>query len=756
MTEHGDEYSVDTRSLDVDPTQLSDNELVKIYHIEKRLKDAKKSDPLKPLQGRDVYLATTQKRHPRVLLLDGDRGTGKTSLLLTLVDRWRRVTEDEFAAKTARYEPAVGRLQSVDPGEEVDVVRKELRDAPRHVSVIDILDFDPLPRGMPIVAGIVQALRPIAEEYDRQKQLPEDCDEQETLLDSWHKLFRMAAVGWSSVPPGGGLVEQVLDREEQVKDWLKLGEKWQEFVSQLISQGQCLKGEHRLDEKAVLLIMVDDCDLQVSRISELLPALRLLYHPRLFFLVAGHKDHMLAMLKLDFLGRQTRLANAPPQRVPPDERPDDQWAEALSSASFEKVFPIRNRWRLERLSLAELLAFPRSQAATLETFLANWPYRPNRVGLAAYLKMMTQNEQEEMFRYWTYRTAQQLHQKVAEPSREEVNRSSSGATAADLLRHMLGANTDESQVIVKSTANDKTPYLVEYRSRGRVIAVFSPDFVDSSPTGDIVLSASAEFRIDRPEEAERKVDVLRKPSVPDLVAISLKEDRYGVETPRLQWDATLAIAWSRLDLPSHTMSFRWRPHRHPSPLRLLRWSAEWQGFLARIETESDYRQERIAYAWIWYQRAWAAKADSAEPLSPPDFFTLDFSESAALETFGKLVEQPPALYRDRWSTVTLPLLARPELGLPLVVQNACLAPLEKLKPKDREKWLVELRRLRFRAITDALEAAKLEGRARAPGWESSPPTITPEMIKMEIEALHRSMHNTSISPWERAIDRNAP
>jgi hypothetical protein len=106
--------------------------------------------------------------------------------------------------------------------------------------------------------------------------------------------------------------------------------------------------------------------------------------------------------------------------------------------------------------------------------------------------------------------------------------------------------------------------------------------------------------------------------------------------------------------------------------------------------------------------------------------------------------------------VTLPLLARPELGLPLVVQNACLAPLEKLKPKDREKWLVELRRLRFRAITDALEAAKLEGRARAPGWESSPPTITPEMIKMEIEALHRSMHNTSISPWERAIDRNAP
>jgi hypothetical protein len=605
---------------------------------------------------------------------------------------------------------------------------------------------------MPIVAGIVQALRPMAEEYDRQRQLPEECDQQETLADSWHKLFRMAAVGWTSVPQVGGLVEQVLDREEQVKDWLKLSEKWQEFVSELISQGQCLKGEHRLDEKAVLVIMIDDCDLQVGRISELLPALRLLYHPRLFFLVAGHKDHMLDMLKLDFLGRQRRLADAPPS-CEPDGRPLGQWATALASASFEKVFPIRNRWRLERLSLAELLAFPRSQSNKLESFLVGWPYRPNRVGLAKYLKMMTGNEQEEIFRYWTYRTAQQLHQKVAEPVAAEPDGNPSGAIAADLLRHMLGANTDESRVIVRPTKNDKTPYFIDYRERGKVIAVFLPDFVDASPTGDIVLSASAEFRINRPEPAEH--DGLGKPSVPDLIAISLKEDRYGVQTPRLQWDATLAIAWSRFDLPSHTMSFRWRPHRHPSPLRLLRWSAEWQRFLARIETESDYRQERIAYAWIWYQRAWGAKTDSDTVPNPPDFFELDFSRSAAPGTFAKVVEQLPGLYPDRWQTVTLPLMARPELGLPLVVQNACLAPLEELKPEDREKWLVELTRLRFRAITDALEAAKLEGRVPASTSESTPPTLTPEMIKSEIEAVHRSMHNSRMSPWERVVKSHA-
>jgi hypothetical protein len=751
MTERTDEYSIDTRSLDVDPTQLSDGELVKIYHIEKRLKDARNTDLLKPLKGRDAYMATTQKRHPRVLLLDGDRGTGKTSLLLTLVDRWRRGSEDDFVAKKARYEPAVERLQSVDPGEKVEAVRDKLRDIPRYVSVVDILDFDPLPDGMPIVAGIVQALRPMAEEYDRQKKLPEDCDDQETLVDSWHKLFRMAAVGWTSVPQAGGLVEQVLDREEQVKDWLKLGEKWQEFVSELISQGQCLKGEHKLDEKAVLVIIIDDCDLQVRRISELLPALRLLYHPRLFFLVAGHKDHMLDMLKLDFLGRQSRLANAPPDKDLPGQRADEQWADALASASFEKVFPIRNRWRLERLSLAELLEFPRSQPNKLGTFLAKWPHRPNDVGLEVYLKMMTASEDEDVSRYWTYRTAQQLHQKVAEPSGNKVDSSSSGAFAADLLRHMLGANTDESLVIVKSTKNHEAPYVVEYRNRGKVVAAFSPDFVDPSPTGDIVLSASPEFVINKAKLGEANDRGLQEPSVPDLVAISLKEDQYGVQTPRLQWDTSLAIAWSRLDLSSHAMSFRWRPQRHPSPLRLLRWAADWQRFLVRIETESDYRQERIAFAWIWYQQAWAAQAEPNEIAAPPDFFTLDFSEAGALATFQSVIRNTPGFLSEQWGKVTLPLMARPELGLPIVVQRACLAPLKSLNKEDKKNAKAELKRLRLRGITDALDAAKLEGRVRATGGE---PTVSPTTIKVELDQAHRAVYG-SPSPWESVIDSDA-
>ena len=53
--------------------------------------------------------------------------------------------------------------------------------------------------------------------------------------------------------------------------------------------------------------MIDDVDLQVKRIRELLPALRMLYHPNVFFIVAADRRHMVDMLELDFQGQQRGL-----------------------------------------------------------------------------------------------------------------------------------------------------------------------------------------------------------------------------------------------------------------------------------------------------------------------------------------------------------------------------------------------------------------------------------------------------------------
>ena len=277
-----EEFNKDTRPLE--PHELSDDELLIIHDVEQRLRDAQNT-PLDPKAlNRDHYLATTQNRHPRALLLDGGRGTGKTSLLLTLVKRWHQLPSGKDDKETKQtqlaWEERIKKLRNPADEEDRKTVIRNLTNYPDHISVVRILDFDPLPPGMPLIAGIVEAWRSLAKNYDELSNLPEDYDVEDGLLmDHWHRLFRMAAVGWSPVSTARGLIEQVLDREDQVQDWQNLDKHWQSFVHEVIERSKRLKKDHTLEQDPVFVIMIDDCDLQVGRIRELLPALRMLYHP---------------------------------------------------------------------------------------------------------------------------------------------------------------------------------------------------------------------------------------------------------------------------------------------------------------------------------------------------------------------------------------------------------------------------------------------------------------------------------------------
>ena len=90
-----------------------------------------------------------------------------------------------------------------------------------------ILDFDPLPPQMPLIAGIIQAWQPLAAKYVRVRCLG---DQRNAMAKSKHWktngtiLFRVATVGWSPVPTAKrSPVEQVLDRQEQIIEWQQFG-----------------------------------------------------------------------------------------------------------------------------------------------------------------------------------------------------------------------------------------------------------------------------------------------------------------------------------------------------------------------------------------------------------------------------------------------------------------------------------------------------------------------------------------------------
>jgi hypothetical protein len=774
--------------------QLSNHELATILRIERRFYEAQKSSFVtEPGKRERHYLAPIQVRHPRVLLLDGERGTGKTSMLLTLVKRWSLKKNDfglpHFDAE-AYIRMIEGKIAELKTDAEIEFRSGDHdNEIPSHVSVVGrILDFDSLPLGMSVIAGIVEAWRPLAEEYDRLSGYTDDCEEGETLLDRWHKLFHVAAVGWSAVPSTSGLIEQVLDREEQVREWHNFDSKWQSFVNQVIARGKCLDSPHRLEDKPVFVIMIDDCDLQVGRVRELLPALRMLYHPNVFFLVAAHRPHLIDMLELDFLGQQNRLANCQLRENALSAADSDRWAANLAKSSFEKVFPIRNRWSLRQLSVRNLLKFPHGEDDSFGTIFESWDQRPlidtPRLGtLDVYLREITGTDAEptDLPVRWTYRTAHQIFERVSSErvKAEEFSSSRDGAAealassrqhtgarqnrAAEALGRILGGADYEEIIRITGWVNigskgskapnigpeDEKP-IIEYLDAGRLTS-FAPGefFEDISDEAAIVLSSQAGFRYTHDLSADLSTTpadlVARRTSA--VIAKSLQDDAYGVVAPRLRWEIGLSLVWTRTNLSTTDLAFRWRLYQHPSPLRLLYLNREWRKFVVSLSQQTEERLDHIAYGWIYHQLRWMSKdglyrnlADLPAPLSVSSY------DDAAWE---QLLSIPPEIGsledRENWRTLTLPLLARPEIGLSQRVQGKLLALV-----KDNRKAVVRLRDQRRRLITDAILAAADEKGATVPIAESE--GKVDDLIK-EIEGRYLRTYKGRRSQWASIVEK---
>ena len=494
---NGSRKSLDTSPLTLE--QLSDHELAIILKIEQQLQMRQPRDS-KDATNEKPYLASVQVRSPNVLLLHGARGTGKTSLLLTMAHRWIAGSNRECGRNASSDTRIIAQETSIENA------RSTYRETiPHRIHPLRILDFDPIPRQMPLIAGIVDAWRPIVMAYDKLTGIPEDCDhEGKTLEDRWDELFRVAAVGWSSVPAPKGLLEQVLDRQEQVRDWQGLGERWQKFVTEVVKCGKHLKEPHRLVDSPVFVIMIDDVDLQVERIRELLPALRLLYHPNVTYLVAADWDHLVDTLRTDFVGQHNRLASRAVDSHTTSDDYGKKWTGTLAFAAATKVFPLKNKWTLRKLTLHELLAFPGSgggatdsqkfdggRPSTMKSILNDWPRksedrRQEGVKLGEYLNRSAGFQQEPYAvpALITYRDAHQIFERVLMEDDDERR-------AIEAVRLLISSPETEA---VKLGGTEGPEPLVEYQGVGELVALFGPGYVEPiSESSDIEVSARPDF-----------------------------------------------------------------------------------------------------------------------------------------------------------------------------------------------------------------------------------------------------------------------
>lgn len=269
----------------------------------------------------------------RVLFIDGPRGAGKTSLLLTLLERWRN--KEPYVEPEQRF--------------------KNLR------VLLPILDFDPLPRGMPLHGWLLEPWRKEARHIEMDAGgRPEGKDLRELCAD----VFERAVLGWSQATvEGKGVVEKALAYQEQASGWVETRSRWYELVNTAVCRyDRCSSTNCKAAHPFVFVVAIDDVDLQVEQVPHLLHAIRLLHHPNVVYVLTGNMEHLKFVLELDYI-RQHGVSALDVERLA-DQRLSKQQTLSgriklhsctLRDALLEKALPSHATLALQPLSLEAVL-----------------------------------------------------------------------------------------------------------------------------------------------------------------------------------------------------------------------------------------------------------------------------------------------------------------------------------------------------------------------------------------------------------------
>lgn len=314
-------------------------------------------------------------RHNRVILISGKRGSGKTALLLSLMDAWSKALSGQQSAKWC-----------------ADWVEPKGRIIP-----VDLLDLLPLSDSVSLLLHIVHQFGRVVDALDQKRsglspgqppapwQLTEE--DESASRKCWKQLVRCVAAGWDSNLPGRSanldLESYTIELDEAVRRRQDLTGCFTEFMYAL-DRDFC--AVYRRAEHVLFVLAIDDADMNPKRSVELLELMRKLWHPRLTFVLTGSSDLFLSTLREHFLGVMLR----PLQHLPMagDATQDEKRgvaADELASATYDKIIPPSHRASLAPLRPKERYA---GASVMIDKMLARVPVNPSRpkLTLASYFE----------------------------------------------------------------------------------------------------------------------------------------------------------------------------------------------------------------------------------------------------------------------------------------------------------------------------------------------------------------------------------
>jgi len=334
-----------------------------------------------------------------VVLLDGGRGSGKTTLFLSLLHAWCSTWRNRRGASASDEQ-----LMPRHPEDGQRVLRC--------LVPLEILDLHPLPDATKLSLYIAERFRRVVEALlsERRSETREappfrPSRGEELRSDAlWHKFIQAAATGWD------GNLEQrkatldpedyAVELEQSERRRLQVSSSFYAFLDALTDEFAPLLP--REEQAPLFIIPIDDADMNPQRTVELLALLRTLWHPRVAFLLTGQSELFLSTLRTYYLGvfrRNLEGLHSDDHRTLSGRADHVHLAEEV----YRRVIPPGHRCELPPFlpsaRLSQELRFPRHHASkdggtvagsteelvSLNTYLKEKRVHPAAPTLAEYL-----------------------------------------------------------------------------------------------------------------------------------------------------------------------------------------------------------------------------------------------------------------------------------------------------------------------------------------------------------------------------------
>ncbi|MBX3274870.1 MAG: hypothetical protein KF729_31690 [Sandaracinaceae bacterium] len=314
-------------------------------------------------------------RYNQCFLIDGARGSGKTTALIALLDELRHAINAPPIAPPPH--PTSARVARA--GRLADVAVYPLR----------ILDLRPFPEGRSLVLEIPSALLGIVEHLEARSSSAPAAEREppaswlgheHAARTAWRRFARDAALGFAR--PGSG---RAADANAFVEELEEAGARRADveasFHDLVNATVEALRELDPRRKRPLLVIPIDDADMQPRRCLELLDMLRMLRHPRVAYVLTGHLELFDAVLRDAFRGS---LGHRSPPALLTARVPEvSELADTLARQYLDKHLPVTDRATLPPLTPEERLELLLPRAAGDDE--SGYDALRRRLGLADHL-----------------------------------------------------------------------------------------------------------------------------------------------------------------------------------------------------------------------------------------------------------------------------------------------------------------------------------------------------------------------------------